>query len=41
MSDIVYALCLMGYMQALPLRLLVISTIVNVFVLAVSTWWNS
>jgi hypothetical protein len=39
-SEIIYAICLIGYMQAMPLRLLVISTIVNAGVL-LWTWWSN
>jgi hypothetical protein len=40
MSDIIYTVCLIGYMQALPLKLLVISTAVNAAVLLAKWIWR-
>jgi hypothetical protein len=40
LSDIIYAVCLVGYMQAMPIKLMVISTIVNVVVLTAKWFWR-
>jgi hypothetical protein len=39
-SELIYTLCLIGYMQAMPLKLLVISTLVNALVLGVKWIWD-
>jgi hypothetical protein len=40
MSELVYTVCLIGYMQAMPFRLLVISTCVNAGLLLVKWIWR-
>lgn len=41
MSEVIYAICLLGYMQAMSLRLLAISTAVNLALLVVKLIWRS
>jgi hypothetical protein len=38
-SALIYILGLLAYMQAMPLKLLVISTAVNIVVLGWHLWW--
>jgi hypothetical protein len=39
-SELIYTLYLIGYMQAMPMKLLVISTLVNALVLGVKWIWD-
>lgn len=40
LSDLVYTVCLIGYMQAIPTKLVAISTVVNALILAAKLIWR-